>query len=305
MISLASGSNDLWTVILPQVSWEYSELREMLYAFSCLDQHFMSSAMNLNVKGSYQPGLQYFNKAIRGLTRGTPALHNILLSSLLGWMFEVTVCNFANAKVHITAAQRILTEYEEKNRIAGRSANRDSIIEAVKAVQFDPHWQEIKAAQDTESSPDEYPEISSIEEAWTTLEDVMKDLKGPNLDSAAVARGRRRLRLWRTAFIDRRNSLSSGASAVPLSAKRPVVLLHIIGSLCLELQSPKASDSSMRRRKRWECVLNDSESILNYGYGYRIENGIRMLLDIIIAQADPELEVCQRAWRLRQQLGND
>lgn len=301
MVSMASGGSDLWTVILPQVSWTYPELREMVYAFSCLDQHFMSSATTNAIKGRMRFALQHYNKAISGLTHGTPALHNILLSSIIGWMFEITTCNFQKAKIHILGAQNLVKQFDEIDRSKGRSPRQDMVVEAVRSLPLGPHWKAEKTSG-CDPAPEELPEINSLEDAWTTLEDSMQDLRRPDIDIETLNRGQRAMRLWQNAFIDNRFRLS-GDAEVPMSAKRPIVLLHKIGLVCLELHKNHLTGSSISgRRKHWETVLNNSEYILEFGYGPRIDNGVAMLLDIIVGHAHSDREIFQRACKLRQRL---
>lgn len=276
----------------------------MLYAYSCLDQHFSSSATDLAMKGQFQLAFQHYNNAIAGLRRGAPLLHNILLSSMVGWMFEMTMCKVDRAQVHICGAQRIIREWD---RVKGSSGDYDVVVEAVRAIKLGPNQRAgtdsgraSEQTSDTSPRPD-LPTINTLEDAWTTLESAISDLRIPTLSPVGQERSRQRLNLWSTAFVVQRFRLSSAASTKPstahktptkspvtLSAKRPIVLLHKIGLVALELHKHQSVNNVIeaeQRRKHWETVLGSCESVLEFGYGVRIERGVGILVDLILWQA--------------------
>ena len=110
MLSVACGASDFWTIIIPQASWKHAEIKELLLAIASLDRHMLSPASSLAVTGYYQKALQHYTKGLKGLSRGSPALDNILVSSILAWMFELIIAKIENANIHFTSAQRIIDE---------------------------------------------------------------------------------------------------------------------------------------------------------------------------------------------------
>lgn len=111
MLSMGSPAKELWTVIIPQASWRYPAIKDMLVAVSMLDQYLAGSLPVLKVEAEYRSALQCYNKSIKSISSvEKPTRTCIVLVAMLAWMFEGIVNQPENAAIHAKAMEGMILE---------------------------------------------------------------------------------------------------------------------------------------------------------------------------------------------------
>lgn len=110
MLSMATRatSKDLWTVVIPQASWRYKPVREMLLAMSSLDQYLTGSLPSLRVQDEYRTALLHYSKAISTVATSEQSFTCVVLVAVIGWMLELITNRHEAANMHMSAVQRMV-----------------------------------------------------------------------------------------------------------------------------------------------------------------------------------------------------
>ena len=294
MISISFGATDFWTTIIPQASWQYSEVREMLLAVTSLDEHMMSSASSLVPTGHYKQALKHYNKGIRALCDETPDPNSLLLSSILGWAFELVIGNIETANVHHSSARKMIDEL----KICKNTAAPDmvAVLEYLDSLQWDevvyPAYEGWKAAGYPVT---DLPAIKTVTDAWRSLVWIFQEISTGPADFECIQTGEINLNKWRISF-----DMWKFQSPEPLSVKRSIYLLHNLGLAYLRLLKIRSEENASKQQKQWKLILDSIDNILEMGYGQEIEQGVMAVLIEIARQTPPQSKYALRVGRLRQ-----
>lgn len=278
-LSFFSGCNDLWTVLIPQASWKYPEVRDMLHSMSLFDRYmFSSQTSSLVLEGDYAKSINLYNRAMQSLSSSRPDIENILLSALLAWLFETIRCNMDTANMHFTSAQRILKDYKRKNMML-ITPEMEVVLNAVEGVEWDLHYQEILSWQQTEPDLEYYPKIDNVSDAYRGLEPVMEMLTRKPSNEITVNSAQRQLEAWRASF----DAYKWKPNREALTKKRPVFLLHNMLLVLVDLKKRRLAGETSE--KQLSCVLADAEKALEFPDLHGFSRGLDMVLTCIVEQS--------------------
>lgn len=291
-LSFFSGGNDLWTVLVPQASWKYPEVRTMLHAMSLIDRYMASSqTSSLMLEGDYAKSITYYNKALQNLSSTTPDLENILLSALLAWLFETIRCNTDAANMHFSSAQCILQDYKRKNKML-ITPEMEVVFNAVEGSEWDLHYQEILSWQQTWPDLNHCSEIGSVTDAYRALDPIMDLLSRRPLNNTIIDMAQRRIEAWRASF----DAYKYKPDTEALTEKRPVFLLHNILLVLIDIE--RRTLTGLTSTKQSSCVIKDAEKLIDFPDLDGFRTGLDMLLSSIIEQSANNAEQLTRSKRL-------
>lgn len=268
----------------------------MVLALAAFDKICLSGESDtLVVHGQFDKVLKYYNKAIAGLTSGQPALENILLCSLLGSTIEFIRTCYDESYSHIQCAQRIVKEFRSKSTRA-LDPDLDRVIELVEAVHWDLQYEDFKTWERSGKSLKGLPKIDNLEDARQGLKDILELINVPDPDINTVNATQAMIEKWRASF----ELYKYRPGTESLGRKRSVYLFHnMIGCL---IDMKRRRILGLPNVRQLECIVQDSEDVLEFNNLYEFQQGVRALLEYIIKQADAESTHAKKACKLVERL---
>lgn len=246
---------ELWTIVIPQASWHYPEVKDMLVSLSLLDQYLASCLPALTLEAELRPALEHYNKAISGLLRRQKPLSCVLLVSVLAYLFDSMGDHRESAMVHLRATRDLVSGdlADSQTRIAEDAFTVDIVREALKTAGYlytDPSRVEEKFV----------PRFSSLEMAQLRLWEIVQSVREPHTPTAnSVQCAFDALSGWRKAMVRYRN-----VGTEPLRDKRATVVASGVVGTYLHILDPEQSPPARLANGYFARVLDDVEHVMEH-----------------------------------------
>ena len=146
---------ELWTVVLPYVSWQEPAVKQALVAVTMADRNMTSG---LVMSGWGLQAIGHYNAAIRQAVKRKLSAESLLLVSVLAWLYETLNENALNSFVHLRAAQRII---QDMGNAQAASTTVSGLGELVEKVSVTVSEAEAHTRQIFVESPGNSPETPS------------------------------------------------------------------------------------------------------------------------------------------------
>lgn len=256
MISMSGPMKELWTIVIPQASWRYSEVKNMLISLSLLDQYLASCLPALKLEAELRPALEHYNKAIHSLLRKQKSLSCILLVSVLAYLFDSMGDHRESAMVHLKATKDLVSGSpitDLQARTTEDCFTTDIVREALKTAGYmytDPSKVEERLV----------PRFSSLQMAQLRLWEIVQGVRSPLAPTAgSVQCAFDTLSGWRKAMVQYRNIGSE-----PLKDKRATVVASGLVGTYLHVIDPEQSLSARFANGYFTRVLADIEHVIEH-----------------------------------------
>lgn len=287
MVSFAGPAKDYWTILVPQASWKYAEIKYMLVALSLLDQYLAGDTTTLQVENQYRRAIEHYNMAVSSLSLKLPALPCIIVFSIMAHSFENITKGSTPTSIHTEAADKIISEYI---KMQSCTSGMEAILinQVNESVGREPllYGLEINPIRESSFS------FQSLQQAREQLRNIVASVSHNAMISATelrIAKGS--LNGWRSDYEQYRYS-----GLEPLSEKRILYLAsNIVGSY-LQLCDTQNSDPASQRLQHH--LLKDAEYLAEYENTTELKWILEYLLNEIIRKNSHNVDLKGRTLKL-------
>lgn len=282
---------ELWTIVVPQASWRYAAVQDMLVALSMLDQYLSGSLPYLLVKAEYRSALQHYNKGIRALvSMPNPSVSCLLLAAVIAWAFEYITNQPDVAAMHARAALRII--HESDRGFPGLSAEDKFIIGCVEDTVRERNYIHAHGIRRCNRQLQQFQNLCDARRGLFAIVENVVQLK-PVLASDIVF-AKQAMVNWRASFEAYRYiGLES------LKEKRSVYMAHNTAGTYIALLDPafRTKDQDTQQRVVHH-ILNDVEHVVEYEDLANLNWILNILLKHIVEDPRVESNLYNRAKKL-------
>lgn len=261
MISMTCPVKDLWTIIMPQVSWQSTPVKYMICALALMDlNHDEGDAPQHQVKhAQFAKILKLYDQAISaGSVSESLDQSSAVLFSLMAWNFENIINNYPAARVHENATRSMLADSRKSGK--WNSVQARLIMERVERVIDQGSQNDIVCDWPSQTHPWLDRSFTTLDEAWRGLHYVV-DMAAGSIDML-VAHGwgpvGRSLDGWRAAF-EHYRYLGSAS----LQQKRSIILAENMVATYLASMDPQSTQLWWQRERDCTLTLGDLESFVS------------------------------------------
>ncbi|KKY20680.1 hypothetical protein UCRPC4_g04147 [Phaeomoniella chlamydospora] len=304
MIAMYTDSKEFWTIVVPQASWVYPQVRHAMTAISLTDQHLASGETNFDTELRVPKASYHYGQAIKGLMDDNACDKACMMATaMLLFTFEHINGDYNSSGLHFTAAVKIANTLQQDKRPA-RTGDTSRIVNTILVwLQENQRYESaMKSAETLRAFNQPTPPVmcsekgfQSLAEADLILKDFIKAFIGRQRhDEASMAQARAFLARWQTLFFKYRY-----CGPEPLFNQRTTHLaLNIARSLVI-LRDPQ---TDLTDATQWKLVISATESILNN------EPVISTLFESILHILEYAIEKCpielqsKNARRLKKQI---
>lgn len=261
MLSLTCPSKDLWTIVMPQISWHFTPVKHMVCALAIL-----TNLQDESEAPQHQHNLDYVAGALNEYDRAmstlgvmeSPDLSSTLVFSLMAWTFVNIINNYHQAAVHETYLRSMLVDSRRPGTQISVQARL--VIERIERVIGQDLRDDVTYGWQHQTHPHPNRSFTSLDEAWRELYYVLdraaRDadmLVGHNWGPIG-----RSLDDWRDAF-EQYRYLGSAS----LKQKRSILLAENALATYLACMDPQSTQLWWERERDCALVLGDLESLVS------------------------------------------
>lgn len=257
MCSMGSPIKELWTIIVPQASWQYAAVQDMLVAVSMLDQYLAGSLPHLLVTAEYRSALQHYNKGIRTLlSMVNPTVSCLLLVSVLAWAFENITNRPTVAAMHAHAASNIIIETQ--GGFSALSVEDQFIVNCFEETLSNRGYVHDHGYRRSDRQLQQFQSVYDARQVLFAIVENLLRLKPVSVGNIVYAR--QAIINWRAAFEAYRY-----IGWESLKQKRAVYMAHnIIGTYIVLLDPEFLAKERDAQQYLLHHILNDVEHVVEY-----------------------------------------